>query len=105
MMAPAEHIQHVAPMLTKADLAVRLRLTPRSIERRMRSGDCPPFFRRGKQALWNPIAVDQWVDRNTFTSLAHERAAEVHRKRGEQKGNSVTACLLADLAGIGGRSS
>ena len=84
MMTLAEHIEHVAPMLTKADLAVRLRLTPRSIERRMRSGDCPPFFRRGRQALWNPVAVDQWVDRNTFTSLAHERANECSKRKIEK---------------------
>jgi hypothetical protein len=65
-------------MLTKADLATKLRLTPRSIERRMRSGGSaiPPFFRRGKQALWNPAVVDEWERQNTFTSLAHERATQ-----------------------------
>jgi hypothetical protein len=71
----------------------------------MKDGSGPAYTRRGRQALFPLEKVIAWEAEATFTSLAHERAAEVHRKRGEQKEKSVTACLLADLAGTGGRSS
>lgn len=61
--------------LTKSELAARWRVTPRTIERKMRLGTAPPHMRQGTRALFPIEGVKAQERARTFSSLAAELAA------------------------------
>ena len=60
--------------LTKKQLAERLHESSRTIERRMQTGEGPPFVRAGRKALFQLSKVILWERAHTFTSITAERA-------------------------------
>jgi hypothetical protein len=75
--------------LTKSEFAARRRVTPRTVERWMRSGCGPAYERRGRQALFALSKVEEWEAAGTFASLAAERAAEIQTKNGGPENNGL----------------
>jgi phage terminase Nu1 subunit (DNA packaging protein) len=75
--------------LTKAELAARRRVTPRTVERWMRNGCGPAYERRGRQALFALSKIEEWEAAGTFASLAAERAAEIQTKNGGPENNGL----------------
>ena len=51
--------------LTKKELADRCRVTPRTVERWMRKGSCPPVTRFGRRVLFATDAVEAWERKKT----------------------------------------
>ncbi|RJX30868.1 MAG: AlpA family phage regulatory protein [Oxalobacter sp.] len=48
-------------MLLKNDVAARLGVTERYLEKLVKDGQFPPSFRLGKRAVWAEQAVDNWL--------------------------------------------
>ncbi len=48
----------------------------RTCERQRQEGTGPEFVKVGKRVLYRPSAVEDWIQRNTFTSTAEARAAK-----------------------------
>jgi hypothetical protein len=62
--------------LTKKQLAVRRHESTRTIERRMPTGEEPPFVRAGRKALFDLNTVIEWERAHTLTSITAERAGD-----------------------------
>ena len=63
-------------LLSTDDLAEVLQESPRSVERKRSEGTGPEFIKAGRRVLYRPSAVEDWIQRNTFTSTAEARAAK-----------------------------
>ncbi len=48
----------------------------RTCERQRQEGTGPEFVKVGKRVLYRPSAVEDWIQRNTFTSTAEAAAAK-----------------------------
>lgn len=48
-------------MLLKNDVATRLGVTERYLEKLVKCGQFPPSLRLGKRAVWAEQAVDNWL--------------------------------------------
>jgi excisionase family DNA binding protein len=51
--------------MTKAELADRCRVTPRTVERWMQEKSCPPITRLGRRVLFAIEAVEAWEAQKT----------------------------------------
>ena len=60
----------VAPcVLTKAELAQALRMSARSLEGLLKSGQLPAGVRRGRLLYWHSSVVKKWHDQNFADQL------------------------------------
>ncbi len=50
----------LVPVLTKQDVCAQLKVSPRTIENMVKSGDFPPAVRIGKLVYWSQIALSRW---------------------------------------------
>ena len=66
-----------APFLTTQELAARRRVSIRTVERWRSDGSGPPFQRRGQLVLYPIDKVQAWEQAGEFSSIAHERAAQL----------------------------
>jgi len=57
-------------------LAAHIRESRRTIERWRQEGTGPDYVKAGKRVLYRLSAVEDWIERNTFTSTAKARAAK-----------------------------
>ena len=48
-------------LLTKIELAERLKLSTRSIDRKIELGELPRGFKLGASVRWRESIVDQWI--------------------------------------------
>jgi transcriptional regulator GlxA family with amidase domain len=70
MMSPIEY-------LTTEEVAARVRLSPRTLERMRREGNGPEFSKSGSRAIYSTVAVQRWLEARTFASTSDARRAGV----------------------------
>lgn len=56
-------------ILTKAELAQALRMSPRSLEGLLKSGQLPPGERRGRFLYWHASVAKKWNERKFAAQL------------------------------------
>lgn len=62
-ISPADSLSEAMPfMLDKKELASALRMSVRSLEGHLKSGDLPPGVRRGRFLFWDVSVVRKWYD-------------------------------------------
>ena len=71
---PLDHCQ----WLTQDQLAARLDISVRSLERMRNAGSGPRFSKAGKRVLYRLIDVEEWLAEHSFCSTAE---AKSHRPR------------------------
>lgn len=56
--------------LTQSEVAQRLRLSPRTLERFRLDGTGPKFVRAGRRILYRLVDIEEWTAARTFRSTA-----------------------------------
>ncbi len=55
---------------TEQELARRLRVSPKTLERKRRDGSGPPYTKAGHRVIYSRRLAAEWIARNTFFSTA-----------------------------------
>jgi hypothetical protein len=57
-------------LLSQREAALRLGLSPRTLERNRTSGDGPAFVKAGRRVLYRPADLDAWIAARVRTSTS-----------------------------------
>ena len=60
-------------LLNQREVAARLRLSERTLERSRVTGDGPPFVKAGRRVLYRPDDIDAWIASRVRTSTSEVR--------------------------------
>jgi predicted DNA-binding transcriptional regulator AlpA len=73
---PPDHNATALTFLTEHEVAVLVRLSRRTLERRRLDGTGPAFTKFGRRVVYRREDVERWADQNRFLSTSE---VEVHR--------------------------
>ena len=74
-------MSEVIYLISKADVAARLHLSERSLEKLVRAGKFPPPLRLGKKVHWVESVVTRWLAQAVQAQLAWEPPPKPSRKQ------------------------
>jgi predicted DNA-binding transcriptional regulator AlpA len=63
-------------LLSQREAALRLGLSPRTLERNRASGDGPAFVKLGARVLYRAADLDEWIASHVVQSTSERRARQ-----------------------------